>query len=110
MKRNNYLNFILTLIAICLVIIVLQNSNIISTAIANENEILDHITVPVNPDGVINVNIKSFSESMDVNIKEVGGNFVRKGLPIIPETHTLNVNIEELGGYRIYNRLPVETN
>ena len=68
------------------------------------------VQLPVNPDGSINVNVTSFSESMDVNIKEVGGDFIRKGLPITPVDNILNINIEELGGYRIYNRLPVESN
>lgn len=110
MKGHKYLNFILTVISICLLIIVLQNSNLISTAKANEVDNQHHITIPLNSDGSIYVHVKSFTEAMDVNILEVGGNPIRKALPISPEDNILNVNIEELGGYRVYNRLPVESN
>ena len=78
MKTDFYTKTILTVIAICLTTLVLKNIDIIPRAYANETKNgIDPYTnyglVPLNPDGSIDVNIKSNSEIINVNIEEVGG-------------------------------------
>ena len=78
MKTDFYTKTILTVIAICLTILVLKNIDIIPRAYANEtkngiNPYINYGLVPLNPDGSIDVNIKSNSEIINVNIEEVGG-------------------------------------
>jgi hypothetical protein len=105
MKQNHYLNVILTIIAVALSIIILQNMGIISKAQAHTQTQF----IPVNPDGSINVILKHSEEAMNVNIQEVGGMFVKKSIPIKPEGNVIDVNINEVGGYHIYGSIPVET-
>jgi hypothetical protein len=89
MKLDLYTKSILTVIAICLTINVLKDFDIIPKAYANEplkNEMnlspnKNYGLIPVNSDGSINVNIKS-SETLDVNIDEIGGGYVSHGGPI----------------------------
>ncbi|WP_185144778.1 hypothetical protein [Chryseobacterium sp. SC28] len=76
MKLDLYSKSVLTVIAICLTINVLKDFDIMPKAYANEplkNEIRllpnkNYGLIPVNPDGSIDVNIKS-STTMDVNIE-----------------------------------------
>ena len=101
MKTDFYTKTVLTIIALCLSILTLQNIDIIPKAYAsesNKNINLDPLKnyglVPINADGTINVNIKSSSEmdvnisnistsdELDVNIDEVGGGYVSHGGPI----------------------------
>lgn len=80
MKTDLYTKAVLTIIAICLSIIVLKQVDIIPSAYANgptlQNTQKSYGLVPVNTDGSIDVNIKSSSEKMSVNIEEVGGFWV----------------------------------
>jgi len=82
MKADKFTKIVLTVIAVNLTILTLKNVDIIPKAYANEplsNEIIrpnmNYGLVPLNENGSIDVNIKSFSSSsvMDVNIEEVGG-------------------------------------
>ena len=101
MKTDFYTKTVLTIIALCLSILTLQNIDIIRKAYAsesNKNINLDPLKnyglVPINADGTINVNIKSSSEmdvnisnittsdELDINIDEVGGGYVSHGGPI----------------------------
>ena len=52
--------------------------------------------VPLNADGSIDVNIKSNSSTMDVNIVDIS------------TSDELDVNIDEVGGYSNYGIVPVE--
>ena len=89
MKLDLYTKSILTVIAICLTINVLKDFDIMPKAYANDplkNELnllpnKNYGLIPVNSDGSINVNIKS-SETLDVNIDEIGGGHVSHGGPI----------------------------
>lgn len=115
MNSDAYMKFILTVIAVCLVVIVLQNANFIPNAQANENEsfneaILEksHVRLPLNEDGTLNVRVKSMDDKlMNVNIEQVGGAFIKKGIPTTVN-NKVDVNLTELGGYFVYDRLPVE--
>jgi len=70
MKTDRYLKIILTIIAINLTIIVLQNSNIISNVTA-ASENAKYSILPVNKDGSIDVNIKSANDILSVQLEEV---------------------------------------
>lgn len=103
MKTDFYTKTVLTIIALCLSILTLQNIDIIPKAYASEanNKIniepsKNYGLVPLNKDGSIDVNIKSTTSEMDVNISDIS---TRK---------TLEVNIEEVGGYSTYGKVPVE--
>ena len=107
MKTDNYLRFILTIIAVALVILVLQNANIISSAKAAVEPAKSYALVPVNPDGTVSVSLKSVSETMDVNIKQVGGSSVYESLPVLPKGGPVDVNIKEVSGSSVYGALPI---
>ena len=78
MKLDLYTKSILTVIAICLTINVLKDFDIMPKAYANEplkNELnllpnKNYGLIPVNADGTIDVNIKSYSE-MKVDISTI---------------------------------------
>lgn len=78
MKSDLYLKTVLTVIAVCLIINVLKDFDIIPKAYANkplknQQHLLpnkNYGLIPVNADGTIDVNIKS-STTMDVDIAEI---------------------------------------
>jgi len=77
MKTDFYTKGVLTVIAICLVTIVIGQIDIFPKAYAetpssNFSSNANYGLVPLNADGSIDVHIKS-SSVMDVNISEVGG-------------------------------------
>ena len=113
MKTDAYTKIVLTVIAVCLSALVLQNMNLVPDAEASSGKQAatnKTVKVPVNEDGSIDVRIRGEmpQKITDVNIVRVGGNDVRKGLPVRPFEHALNINIEELGGYQVYGQLPVK--
>ena len=67
MKTDAYTKTILTLIAICLIVIAFKDVSFIQSANASPK---NTISVPLNPDGTIDVRIVD-SEKIDVNIKSV---------------------------------------
>jgi hypothetical protein len=77
MKPDFYTKSVLTVIAFCLVILVCKQVDVVPKAYAEMPKHLpanmSYGLVPVNADGSINVNIKSTTATMDVNIDEVGG-------------------------------------
>jgi len=92
-----YLHGVLTVIAICLILITFTVTGIIPTA--NAREINPYtINVPVDSDGSITVKL-SKGETIDVNIDEIGG-YNQNG-------KTIDMNIEEVGGYSTFGKLPV---
>lgn len=104
MKTDRYTKTVLTIIAACLVINVLNKIDIIPKAHAgNANNSIttpintNYAVVPINDDGSINVTLKS-SEVMDVNLVRINTN----------DDLNVNVNIEEVGGRSIYGELPIK--
>lgn len=109
MKTDLYTKTLLTIIAICLSINVVQQLDIIPSAYAADNndpkgldvptftETIDVRIVDINTYDELNVNLKSVdtydevkvniksidtSDELDVNIDEVGGSWVNSGSPI----------------------------
>ena len=81
MKTDFYTKAVLTVIAVCLTIIVIKQVDIIPIAYAgapktNSNTNMNYGLVPLNEDGSIDVNVVSSSETVKVNIEEVGGFWV----------------------------------
>ena len=77
MKTDLYTKIVLTLIAICLIANLIKGS--VTPAMADTKK---YVTVPVNPDGTINVNVKHISETMDVNIENIASYAFIKAEPI----------------------------
>jgi len=109
MKTDFYTKTVLTIIAICLTINIVQQFDIIPSAYASEKnnpsildlvpftETIDVRIVDINTYDELNVNIKSVdtydelkvniksidtSDELDVNIDEVGGSWINSGGPI----------------------------
>lgn len=94
-----YLNFVLSLIACCLLVITFNILGFIPAA--NANTSASHFaTIPVNPDGSINVKFIK-GETVDVNIDAVGG--------YSQNQKTLDINVEEIDGEAADYPLQVET-
>ena len=99
MKTDTYTKTILTIIAGCLVILVLKTENVFPQARATETKTtlspLNYKLVPVNEDGSINVRLTP-SQTIDVNIENIS------------TSDQLDVNITEVGGYNTWGALPVK--
>ena len=77
-----YLHAVLTVIAVCLVLITLAVTGVIPAANAREAS-PRFVSVPLNSDGSINVRIVK-GQTMDVNIEEVNGSSIwGSSLPVI---------------------------
>ena len=96
MKPDFYTETVLTVIAIALITLVIQNMTIVNEAKADKTNFNKFASVPVNNDGSINV--KLISDQMDVNVKSIGGSSVYGTLPM---------NLKEIGGSSFYGSLPV---
>jgi hypothetical protein len=85
MKGLKYLNGVLTVIAVCLVMLTLQQMNIIPAARAGEPNTgsSNFALVPLNPDGTVEVRIKSFDDVIDVNLERVAGSSCYQGIPVV---------------------------
>jgi hypothetical protein len=70
MKNLKYLNGVLTVIAVCLVLLTLSAVGIMPKATASSPA--KYATVPLNADGSINVKLAT-DDPMNVNISNVGG-------------------------------------
>lgn len=95
MKTDLYTKTILTVIAVALTILALKNTSFINEAKADKSNFNKYASIPLNPDGSINVKLAS---DMDVNLKSIGGTSVYGSIP---------VNLKELGGSSFYGALPV---
>ena len=85
MKTDRYLRVVLTVIAVCLVILTLQNMNLIPKARAEGSlpPVHNYALVPLSGDGTVEVKIKSIDDILDVNIQKVGGNNCYQGIPMV---------------------------
>ena len=95
MKPDFYTKAILTVIAVSLVALVVQNLHLVNQAKADKINFNKFATIPINEDGSINVKMTS---DMDVNIHSIGGSSVYGTLPI---------NVKEIGGNSFYGTLPI---
>lgn len=100
MKTDRYIKIILTIIAACLLVNVLEKINLIPQAYAADtttkapdlpaDTVPQYGLVPLNPDGSINV---KFSNNNPMEVKIVG----------ISTYDELPVNIDEINGNSIFN-------
>jgi hypothetical protein len=74
-NSDTYTNVILSIIAFCLVLIVLQNVTFVQTAQATSAVPHGYGLVPLNEDGSINVRLID-QNRIDVNIHSIGGNYI----------------------------------
>ena len=91
MKTDLYTKIVLTVIALCLTVLTLQNIDIIPKSYASEgNKNLsiepsrNYGLAPLNENGSIDVNLKRINttDELDVNIDEIGGGYMSHGGPI----------------------------
>jgi len=80
MKSLKYLNGILTVIAVCLVILTLAATGLLPSAYANTAN-KKTVQIPVNPDGSLNVKFVK-GETIDVNIESCASNAFTRAEPI----------------------------
>ena len=93
-----YLHSVLTVIAICLVLICCALLGFIPKANAG-NGPNRYISVPINPDGSITVRVAK-GTTIDVNIDEIGGES--------QTSSTIDVNVDEVSGHNTHGSVPVE--
>ena len=118
MKTDLYTKTILTVIAVALIVIAFQKVDLFPTANASSEGASKpnsaFISVPVNPDGSINVKMM---DNMKVDIAAIGGSSVYGALPVnmkeingsnISGSYGIPVNIQALNGSSIYDALPVK--
>ncbi len=118
MQVDWYTRSVLTVIALSLVALVLQNMQMLPIAKADQANASAKASQPqmslpataLTPDGSVKVRLQDQLKDkvLDVNVVRVSGSEVREGLPVRPFEHSMNVNLEELGGYQVYGTLPVE--
>lgn len=104
MKIDRYTKVILTVIALCMVINVLEKIDLTPKAYATENKPAGVLTespkyglIPLNNDGSINVTMNA-SAPMDVNIVGIK----------TYDNLDVNVNLAKIGGGSIYSEIPVK--
>lgn len=108
MKTDMYTKFITTIIAICLVIIVIRDTDIIQKA--NANNILDrnYTILPINNDGSITVKLSS-TDVLDVNIKNIDTyDKLKVDVTSISTKDELDINIDEIGGSYVSSGGPIK--
>ena len=101
-----YLHAVLTVIAVCLVLITLAVTGVLPAANARESS-PRFISVPVNADGSINVKFVK-GQTMDVNVEEINGSSVWGSSLPVTNGSVLNVNVKEIGGSGVSNPLNVK--
>ncbi len=108
MKTDRYTKFIFTIIAICLVIIVIRDLEIIPKAHANTIPVSNYGVIPVNTDGSITVRLSNADE-IDVNIKNIDTyDKLKVDLNSISTRDELDINIDEVGGSYVSSGGPVK--
>lgn len=101
MKTDLYTKIVLTVIAVCLTIMVFKQIDFVPTVNASPPELMldpevNYGLVPLNADGTIDVNIKTSSSTIEVDIEDIS------------TSDELHVNIDEVGGSSVYGRIPVD--
>ncbi len=74
-NSDTYTKTILTIIALCLMLLVFQNVSFVNTAQANSEIPNSYGLIPLNEDGSINVRLVE-QNRIDVNIRSIGGNYI----------------------------------
>ena len=104
MKTDTFTKIVLTVIAINLTILTVKNLDLIPKAYANEptNKVEltpnnNFLLVPLNEDGSIDVNIKSFSTSsvLNVNLEKIGGSSIFGDLEVRIKGQPIKVEVNQ---------------
>lgn len=102
MKTDRYTKIILTIIAACMVINVIEKIDIMPRAYASEPATKpssaptpNYSLVPLNPDGSINVKMVAPTDMNLIGIKTY-------------DELNVNVNLAKIGGYSTYGEIPVK--
>lgn len=95
MKADFYTKSVLTIIAVCLLVLVFRDLELIPKANAS-NSYRGYGLVPLNEDGSITVKLSNM-ETIDVNISRIS------------TMDELDVNIDEVGGRSVMGSIPVNT-
>jgi hypothetical protein len=99
MKTDFYTKAVLTVIALCLMVIVFKDADILPRAYAGTTPNLksnsNYAIVPLNANGSIDVNLKSSSSTIEVDLVKISTG------------DELEVNIEEVAGSRFWGGIPV---
>ncbi|WP_103072469.1 hypothetical protein [Aquimarina sediminis] len=110
MKTDAYTKFITTIIAICLVIIVIRDLDIIPKAHASTSSSTSYGLLPINDDGSITVRLSNTNE-IDVNIKSIDTyDKLKVDLTDISTRDELDINIDEIGGSYVSSGGPIKVN
>lgn len=108
MKTDLYTKFVCTVIAICLLIIVFRDIDLIPKAYANDVPFTKYGLVPINDDGTISVRLSNTDE-LDVNIKNIDTyDKLRVDLNAISTNDELDINIDEIGGSYVSSGGPIK--
>lgn len=108
MKTDTYTKFIITVIAICLVIIIIRDTDMISKAYANTPSLTNYGLIPINDDGSINVKLVNSNE-IDVNIKNIDTyDELKVNLTSVDTRDELDINIDEIGGSYVSSGGPIK--
>jgi hypothetical protein len=115
MKTDTYTKTILTVIAVCLSINVIQTLDIIPAAYATnskpETPAVAYNVVPVSSNQVMDVRIVDINtyDEMNINIKGIDtSEELKVNLKSIDTTDELDVNIDEVGGSWVSNGGPIK--
>ena len=118
MKTDSYTKIVLTIIAVCLLINILEKLELFPKAYAGATtakavtplpDPSRYGLIPLNEDGSINVTMKTVSP-MDVNITGIRtSDDLKVNVSGINTSNSLNVNVnlEKIGGSSAYGGLPV---
>ena len=112
MKTDLYTKTMLTAIAGALIVIAFQNVDLFPKANAAKTT-PGYISVPMNPDGSINVKMM---DNMKVDIAAIGGSSVYGAIPVNMKeisgssisSNGLPVNIQSVNGSGVYDGVPVK--
>ncbi|WP_103867405.1 hypothetical protein [Aquimarina sp. I32.4] len=108
MKTDTYTKFVISVIAIYLVIIVIRDTDIIPKAHANSTPTTNYGIIPINDDGSITVKL-SKSDEIDVNLKNIDTyDKLKVDLSTISTDQELNINIDEVGGSYVSGGGPIK--
>ncbi|WP_108869736.1 hypothetical protein [Aquimarina aquimarini] len=108
MKTDTYTKFVISIIAICLVIIVIRDTDIIPKAHANSTSTTNYGIIPINDDGSITVKLSN-SDEIDVNLKNIDTyDKLKVDLSTISTDQELNINIDEVGGSYVSSGGPIK--
>ncbi|MEM0999021.1 MAG: hypothetical protein AAGN35_18320 [Bacteroidota bacterium] len=112
MKSDLYTKAILTVIALCLVLLVVDKIDLMPKAYAGyDYSKAEYGLVPLNEDGTVSVRVEAISpnEVMDVNIKDIDTyDLMKVSIKDIETSDELSVNIDEIGGSSVSSGGPIK--